>query len=110
MYQYLKNPDHKLILEFYLQTTYNLINSLEINDFEFINREEYRVLRHSLRHFEDNSDVLEVEMPREQIYGHYAVKYIHEIEPKLAEYNIQHLNEESNNSNLLGDSADNEGI
>lgn len=109
MYQYLKNPDHKLILEFYLQTTYNLINSLE-NDFEFINQEEYRVLRNSLRHFEDNSDVLEVEMPREQIYGHYAVKYIHEIEPKLAEYNIQHLNEESNNSNLLGASAENEGI
>ena len=80
LYTYFVKPCNKLILEFYLQTTYNLLEGINEQDPFFItNKEEYRILRNVLRHFEDNFDVLEQQRPVEEIYIHYAVKYLQEV-------------------------------
>ena len=39
---------------------------------------EYRALRHAIRHFEDNLDVMEVQTPIEEIYVHYAIRFLGE--------------------------------
>lgn len=66
---FLTNNDVCLITEFYIEALYDLCNS---------NPLEIRALRHGIRHFEDNLEIMEVKTPIEQIYAHYTYKILGE--------------------------------
>ncbi|MBP7007104.1 MAG: hypothetical protein KBB16_03535 [Candidatus Pacebacteria bacterium] len=70
---------YQQILEFLLQTSYTLVKEAKEEDTDLVFPEiEYRALRHSIRHFEDNLDVMEVQTPIEEIYVHYAIRFLGE--------------------------------
>jgi hypothetical protein len=79
LYQFIKEDDNQQTLEFMLQTSYHLVKEGKEENKELASPEiEYRSLRHCIRHFEDNFDVMAVQTPIEQIYVHYAIRFLEE--------------------------------
>lgn len=76
--QFIKEDSNQQILEFLLETSYTLVKEAK-EDTDLVFPEiEYRALRHAIRHFEDNLDVMEVQIPIEEIYVHYAIRFLGE--------------------------------
>lgn len=79
LYQFIKEDSNQQVLEFLLQTSYTLVKEAKEEDTDLVFPEiEYRALRHAIRHFEDNLDVMEVQTPIEEIYVHYAIRFLGE--------------------------------
>lgn len=77
--QFIKEDSNQQVLEFLLQTSYTLVKEAKEEDTDLVFPEiEYRALRHAIRHFEDNLDVMEVQTPIEEIYVHYAIRFLGE--------------------------------
>lgn len=73
----IKAPNNKQATEFLLQTAHELMKNKN-DQASYYPKEEYRILRNGIRHFEDNLDVLETPTPIEMIYAHYAIRFLGE--------------------------------
>lgn|GEM_PF-6739295 len=78
---FIASQHNQQAIEFLLQTSYQLLKEANEEDEDTVFcGEEYRGLRHAIRHYEDNFDVMEVSTPIEEVYAHYSIRFLGELE------------------------------